>query len=377
MSRHQPPRIAGLFSTSGHSGVDRIMKNLLPAIAERGYGIDLLHVRRHGPYLEGAHPDIRIIDLGTRHSQLALPAVVRYLRHHRPGALLSDKDKINRMALWARNLARVPTRLVFRMGTTVSEDLKGRSRWSRMVHRWSIHNLYPRADAVVMPSYGAADDLARFGNIDRHHITVVRNPLITPAMLELAREQPDHPWLQGERRVPVILGVGELGARKGFSTLIEAFARLRKERPCRLLILGRGRERERLLEQARTLGVEKDVDLPGFKENPFAYMRRADLFVLSSVYEGFGNVLVEAMALGTPVVSTDCPSGPGEVLEGGRHGPLVPVGDSEAMAGAMARVLDTPPDPEMLRRAVGDYTLDEVTSHYLRVLGYAPRPETE
>jgi glycosyltransferase involved in cell wall biosynthesis len=169
-------------------------------------------------------------------------------------------------------------------------------------------------------------------------------------------------------RIPVILAVGRLHRQKDFPTLIGAFARLRAERPARLVILGEGKLRPALEKVARRLGVGGDVDLPGYRDNPFAWMARAAVFALSSTFEGTANVLIEAMACGCPVVSTDCPHGPREVLDNGRYGPLVPVGDSAALAHAIAAVLDNPPDREVLRSRAALYDRDTNIDRYLQVL---------
>jgi glycosyltransferase involved in cell wall biosynthesis len=165
--------------------------------------------------------------------------------------------------------------------------------------------------------------------------------------------------------MPLILSAGELGTRKDFATLLRAFALLRARRPCRLVIIGRGKQREQLLELADTLGIRKDVDLPGFVENPYPYMAHADLFAFTSRWEGLGLVLVEALALGTPVVSTDCPSGPSEILQRGRFGPLVPVGDAEALARAMETTLDDTRPRDFLQQAARPYTVSAATDAYL------------
>jgi glycosyltransferase involved in cell wall biosynthesis len=197
---------------------------------------------------------------------------------------------------------------------------------------------------------------------------VVRNPVITSQLLTAAEAPAPHPWLE-DSGIPVILGAGRLTLQKDFQTLLKAFAQLRKNRPCRLIILGDGRQKSPLTELAEQLGISADLAFPGFTSNPYAYMRRADLFALSSRWEGSPNVLTEAMALGIPVVSTDCPSGPNEILDQGRIAPLVPVGDHQALAEAMLQVLDSPPKKERLRDAVTDYHAEISASNYLKLIG--------
>ena len=361
-------RIACFFSTSGHSGVDRAARHLIPALARRGYGVDLLKVRRHGPHLNDLPDGVRVIDLGSRHTFACLPAVVAYLRRARPLAMLSDKDRVNRVALLARALARVPTRLVLRSGTTISIDLASRGALERWVQRHSMGRLYPHADQVIVPSAGVADDMAAYTGLARARIRVVPPPVVPASLFASDPPAPDHPWI-GQPDRPLILSAGELCSRKDFATLLRAFARVRAERPCRLMILGKGGARNRLLALAEELGVSTDVALPGHVPNPYAYMAHADLFAFTSRWEGLGFVLIEALAVGTPVVSTDCPSGPREILADGRYGPLVPVGDAAALAQAMLATQDRPLSKPRLQEAARPYEIEASTDAYLAAMG--------
>ena len=362
------PRIACFFSTSGHSGVDRAAKHLIPALARRGYRVDLLKVRRHGPHLDAIPDGVTVVDLGSRHTYACVPALVRYLRCERPAVMLSDKDRVNRTALlagWlARQLAGRPTRLVFSSGTTISIDLATRGALERWVQRTSMGRLYPFADQVIVTSAGVADDMASYTGLPRERIRVVPSPVVPASLFTESLARPDHPWL-GRSDVPLILGAGELCGRKDFETLLRAFARVRTQRPCRLMILGQGRARERLLALAAELGVAEDVALPGFVPEPYAFMAHADLFAFTSRWEGLGFVVIEALAVGTPVVATDCPSGPREILQDGRIGRLVPVGDAAALAAAMLQTLDAPPPEALLRDAARPYEIEASTDAYL------------
>lgn len=371
-------RLAIFVATSGHSGVDRIIGNLVRQFDAWDVGVDLLKIRDHGPHLDAdSMHSVRVIDLGSAHVMSSLPALVRYLRRERPVAMLSDKDRVNRIAILARKLTGVSTRLAVRVGTTVSVNLGSRGAFERWQQRTSIRRLYPLADSVLVPAAGVADDMSRYAGIDRGHLRVVRSPVVTPELRSKSREQVDHPWLT-EHEVPVILGVGELGHRKDFETLVRAFALVRRVRPCRLVILGRGRRREALRALAAGLGVAEDVDLPGFHPNPYAYMARADLFVLSSRWEGMPVVLIEALAVHTPVVATDCPSGPREVLAGSGLGALVPVGGVTPMADAIGRWLDARTSDEDFERAIADYRIEASARAYLDALGLrAPRAAAE
>jgi glycosyltransferase involved in cell wall biosynthesis len=349
--------------------VDRIAKNLLPGIAQAGYPVDLLKIGRHGPYLDAAQPDnLRVIEFNTRHVYTALPELIGYLQEVRPEVLFTDKDRVNRTAILAVALSGVDIRMVLRSGTTVSINLASRSRFDRFVQSNSMRYLYRRAYAILTPSEGAADDFAKTIGLPRDRITAVPSPIITPRFLQQLDRPLDHPWFQpGEP--PVILGAGELCRRKDFTTLIRAFALLADSRDCRLMILGKGRARDTLEQEVSRLGIEDRVSLPGFVETPYPYMKRASLFVLSSLWEGMGNVLVEAMAAKTPVVSTNCPSGPGELLSGLSANVLVKPGDASAMAEAMAAQLDNPTPESELLAAVEAYRLENSVARYLAAMG--------
>ncbi len=372
MTATSPTRtdLAVFAATSGHSGVDRVLNNLVPAIAARGLHIDVLGIAGHGPHYDDLPAGVRRVDLGARHVNSALPALVRYLRSTRPRALLTDKDRVNRVAIWARRLAGVDTRLGVRLGTTVSVNLASRGALERWLQTWSMRTLYRRADAVLVPSRGAAADFAHHARLPLERIRVVPSPIVAPDMAARAAAPAVHPWFHDDGP-PVILGVGELSERKDFATLIRAHARLRRTHDCRLLILGEGRRRGELERLAIELGTQAAVALPGFVPNPYPCMARAAAFALSSRWEGMPVVLIEALALGTPVVACDCPSGPAELLDGGRLGALVPVGDEAALAAALARTLAAPPAHDALTAAAAPYAIDASARAYLQALGLA------
>ncbi len=356
-------------ATSGHSGVDRVLRNLVPSIAQLGLSVDVLKVEGHGPTFLELPDGVRHLPLGAAHVNTAIPALIRYLKAERPVAMLSDKDRVNRAALFARWMARVPTRVGVRQGTTVSVNLASRRASERWLQTASMRWIYPFADAVLVPSKGAADDLAAYARLPRERVHVVPSPIITPTLRLRAAEGIDHPWF-AEGEPPVILGVGELSERKDFATLLRAFARVRRERACRLLILGDGRRREELEALAIELGVHEDVGLHGFVPNPYPYMMRAAVFALASRWEGMPVVLVEALGLGRPCVACDCPSGPREVLDGGRVGPLVPLQDDATFADALCRQLDDPTPEAQSRAAVAGYTDMASARAYLTALGF-------
>jgi glycosyltransferase involved in cell wall biosynthesis len=369
-----PPDLAVLVSFSGEGGVERMILNLLNAMASQGYRMDLLLIKTHSKHLEELHPQIRRIELGSQHSITSLWPLSRYLKQVRPPCLLAAKDRAGRVAVLARALAGAQQiRLVLRLGTNLTAALAHKPPWQTWLRRWSIRRIYPHLDKIITVSEGVRQDTLSVSGINPDKIEVVRNPVITPQLIQDARAAPPHPWLI-DRHVPVILGAGRLTLQKDFSTLIRAFAKVRESCVCRLIILGEGQQREVLQTLALELGVAQDLALPGFTSNPYVYMRHVSLFVLSSRWEGSPNVLTEAMALGVPVVSTNCPSGPSEILEQGRIAPLVPVGDDQVLAQAILTTLKNPPEPEKLQKAVSEYHAQRSATHYLEIIRHTLNP---
>lgn len=367
-----PDHIAIFVSFSGEGGVERMILNLCGGLAQQARRVDLVLVRTDSAHVKDLPAAVRVINLNARHTFTSLFALVRYLKRERPTALLAAKDRAIKVAVVARALARARARLVGRIGTTVSAALAGRGAWRLATWRAGMRLFYPGADLIVAVSQGVADDVIRLAQLPPDRVRVVCNPVWTPRLERLALETPAHPWFT-EPSVPLILGAGRLTRQKEFSTLIRAFAKVRAQRPCRLIILGDGSQRDDLRALAQQLGIAADMALPGFQTNPYAYVARASLFVLSSAWEGSPNVLTEALALGVPVVSTDCPSGAREILAGGRYGKLVAVGDADALARAMIETLAHPLPRETLMEAARPYSLEASTRGYLEALGLGVR----
>ncbi len=357
-------RIAFYLSSLGGGGAQRVVLTLANAMAEQGQNIDLVLAKAKGAFLQEVHPKLHVVDLRARNVMMSLPGLIRYLRRARPVALLSSLKHVNVIALLARQLSGVPVRIVVGEHNTLSQSRQ--SGLKNLVLPSMMRSLYPKADLVVAVSQGVADDLCESLGLAKERVQVIFNPVVRSDLALLAAEPLSHAWFQrGEP--PVIMGMGRLTEQKDFPNLIQAFASLREQRACRLMILGEGELRGDLEALVKQLGLTDSVSLPGFVDSPFAYMSRAAVFALSSRWEGLPTVLIEAMACGTPVVSTDCPSGPREILEGGVWGRLVGIGDSAALAAAIAATLDDEESPKVTQRAEA-FRVEPARDRYLQAL---------
>lgn len=360
------PNLAIFYTSLYGGGAERIIVNLARGFVEQGLSLDLVLVNAEGPYLPLVPPEVQIVNLGARRLLGSIPALVRYLKENKPTAVLSALEDTNIVALWSQVLAGVPTRVVVSVHNTVSREAQNSTELKRRIAPYLVRLFYPWADRIVTVSQGSADDLVNLG-LSPEQIQVIYNPVVTPQLFQKAMEQLDHPWFKPDS-APVILGVGRLEKQKDFPTLIRSFAKVQQQYPSRLMILGEGKERPALEALVQELGIEKDVTLPGFVDNPYAYMAKSAVFVLSSLFEGLPTVLIEAMAGGTPVVATDCESGPAEILSNGQYGKLVAVGDVNGLAEAILSTLETPLDSESLRQRAGEFSLDKAVAQYRQVL---------
>lgn len=357
-----------LFMPSLHGGgAERSMIRLAESLSRDGTPVDLLVASSDGPYRADVSSTVRLIDLKARRTARALFPLAAYLRKAQPTALLSTMTHANVIAIVAAKLARSSTRVVLRETTILSTCLETvTGPRGRLVMRLA-KAAYPMADAIVAISHGVAEDLSATLNLPRSPIHVIYNPVVSSGMKALSQAPIQEPWFEPGSS-PVILGVGRLDREKDFATLIRAFARLKQKISARLIILGEGPQRGDLERVVDQLGMKNDISMPGFVNNPLPYMAKASVLAMTSWFEGLGNVLIEALACGTPVVATDCPTGPREILENGKYGRLVPVGDSEALAEALIATIADPPPPALMEEAAARFAVDTIAQHYLDVM---------
>jgi glycosyltransferase involved in cell wall biosynthesis len=356
---------AALYVSSMRGGgAERVMLQIAAWMADRGAHVDLVLLQKEGPYLSRVPEAVRIVDLAARRAMTGIPGLVAYLRRERPAALLSTLIINNVIAAWAGRASGGSSRIVLREGTALSEVIRRQhSRLER--HAGHLARLsYPLADAIVGVSDGVSRDIARVVPAVAERTHTIYNPAVSEELLHRAVSHPR----RTRASTPNILACGRLVAEKGFETLLRAFARIRRQLTARLIILGEGEQRGALESLSRELRVSRDVDFPGWVQDPFGYMLEADVFVLSSMWEGLPNVLIEALAAGCPVVSTDCPHGPAEILMDGRYGTLVPVGDVHALATGIMAELETPRRVEHQRSRAKDFSVERVMPQYVAVL---------
>jgi glycosyltransferase involved in cell wall biosynthesis len=362
------PKFALFIADLGGGGAERVFVNLAKALWQRGYAVDLVVGTLDGAaYLDELPCGVRLVNLQVNRMAFGGPSLIRYLRRERPSAILATRVHSSCLAVLARQFSGVRTRVIVRESNMVGPGLQAMMPVRRLAFSLAIRYCYPRADHVIAVSRGVAAELNGQFGVLWGKLSVVYSPIISDALQNRASEPLDHEWFR-EGQPPVILSVGRLTAQKDQQTLIRAFALVRKNVVARLLILGEGENRAELEALVSELGLALDVSLLGFRENPFAFMARARLFVLPSAWEGLPGALIQALACGCPVVSTDCPSGPREILQDGRLGRLVPVGDPTNMAKAILESLSNgrkaPCGPEDLR----PYTVEHSTREYLRIL---------
>jgi len=364
----QPTTICLLVPNLGGGGAERVAVNLANSLTERNIKVHLVVFKKTGDYWDLLSRNVKIFSLESRggRGRYAIISFIKYLRKEKPESVLAFMEHANLVAIISNILIRGKALLVISEHTTISKTKR------RKIENIILRAFYPFADKIVTVSKSAADDLEKYVNHKKGQITCIYNPIVTSELSVRAREGSDHPYFKSG--VPVILAVGRLTSQKNLGLLIRAFAKTKRHIKAKLLIIGEGLERGSLQNLVESLQLQEDVDLAGFQKNPYAYMSRASLVALSSNYEGLPSVLIEALACGTPVVSTDCESGPKEILDDGKYGILVPVGDEDKLAAALVECLNNLDKHRQMavnfqREAMHKFTIDYATEKYLELLG--------
>jgi glycosyltransferase involved in cell wall biosynthesis len=345
-------------------GAERVALTLIKDFLARGHRVDLLVLNARGELLPLLPDAVQLIDLKAKRIRSAIPSIASYLRREKPDGIQVSMWSLTIAGILAHRLSGSPARLVVSDHAAMSKQYENSGWLRRTFLKWSIRLLYPLADARIVVAQATADDLARLSGLPRRAFEVVYNPVYPPQSKVDPALGVDELWGGSSHR---ILNVGRMTAEKNQMLLLDAFARISGD--ARLIILGEGELRGELEAHAAKLGIADRVVMPGFVIDPTPFYRSADLFVLSSDYEGFGLVLVEAMRSGLPIVSTDCASGPAEILADGRFGRLAPCGDAERLAAAMLEELAAPTDPEQLKARAEELSGAHIADRYLELMG--------
>ena len=354
-----------------NGGVERDTINLANGFVELGMEVTIVVRERKLFFLSMLNPSVRILVFKGANDKQLERELCELLKREQPAVVSSAKDEDDAIAIRAkRKLAdHISTRFYLRIGTplaTRAVEQKGLflSRW---LSRRRLQKTLADCDGMITYSSGVARELVDFYQVPPDKVVSLPNPTITPNFFELADKEIQHPWFVPDSP-PVIIAVGRLARVKDFPTLLRAFAILHQQRACRLIILGDGKQKPKLAKLAEELGIQKDIELLGFCENPYAYLKKSALLAVSSIREGGPIVLIEALALGIPAVATDCPTGPREILQGGKLGALTPPGDAPALAEAMLKTLDNPPNADFLKHGVAAFTQENSCRAHLNAM---------
>lgn len=361
-------RICLYIGGMSQGGIGKLMLNLMEEFLRKEIAVDLFLMRGDGEYIEQVPKEVRIfIENGSYFKRIA--KFIGYLKREKPTVSISARQRQDIGNILGCVLSQSGTKPIVSVHTNVTvENQQQKGRNSNFIVKTCSRWLYKRVHKFIAVSNGVADDFSRRTGVDRSAIKVIYNPVYKPY-----REDPASPFNPQHREFlttgqKYVIGVGRLTKQKDFKTLIQAFSRIEKESNLALVILGDGPMRHELEDEVSKLKLNGKVFLFGFVSDPLYYIKRAEIFVLSSRWEGFGNVIVEALGTGTPVVSTNCPSGPEEILMGGKYGRLVPVGAPGEMAQAIRETLNNPPSPQDLISRAETFEVERITSEYLHYI---------
>lgn len=386
------PHLAIYLGASQIASRERLFLDTGAALAAKGWRVTFLTAKPIAALKAAITVPMELVDVGRIGPMpmprlmphlirlyASTPAVASFLREERPDVLMGTSIPPNLIMLQAKRMAKLTAPVILRQSNVVRVSADPASRHvAKRPRDYLMPRYYPEAAAIIGVSQGVAKNLRASGWLPHDRIHAIPNGVDLAAAEARAAEPIDHPWLQGDGAGgggPVVVAVGRLIVKKDYPTLLRAFAGLKTERPARLIVLGEGRERSKLEALVKQLGLEGRVDFYGRTPNPYAFLARADLFVLSSRFEGMPSVVIEALACGCPAVSTDCPSGPSEILGDGAFGPLTPVGDVAALQQAMAERLAAPRDAARLKARAAEFSAARTVRRYVDLItSLAPGP---
>lgn len=357
-------KITLLFPSLRGGGIEKQLLRFSEELIKHNFNVDVVVINTINSAYK-PNSKINLINLNTRQIRYALFPLIRYLKRAKPEIIFCAETPLNAIAILAKKITGFPNKLLISEHNHLSSVTKQAKRFGDLIRPYIAKHLYPHADLIITVSKGIADDLIQTGKLNPQKIKTLYNMFDIQDINVKSKVEAIH---FPKDSLPTILNIGRLSQQKDQATLIQAFSIVRKKIACRLLILGEGNEREKLTQLIKQLHLENDILMPGFVSNPYAYITRANLFVLSSTHEGLPGVLIEALACGTSIVSTNCPSGPAEILENGKYGSLTPVGDVTALANAIQKALEHPHSPNILRAQAMNFSIDKLMPQYLDLL---------
>lgn len=367
-------RISILLPDLRGGGAERVGVELANEFARRGFSVDMVLMHVDGELLPQLDARVRVVNLRASRVRHVLFRLANYMHRERPDGLIANMWPLTFVAPVAARLSRCCCRVLVVEHNPISSQYRDRGMFHKLLMVISLAIGLRLADERAGVSSGVADDVARLGCFPRARVSTLYNPIPVPkCATETAISHANDVWAcpKGRR----VLAVGSLKSQKNYGLLLRAFHAMGDATAC-LLILGKGSLEVELRTLADQLGIANRVVFAGFKPDPTAFYATADLFVLSSNYEGFGNVIVEALGQGVPVISTDCPSGPREILRDGKYGTLVPVGDVAALTGAMREAFERGCNNDSLKQRARDFSADAAAKAYLDLLLLRSRDET-
>lgn len=364
-------KIAIFLPSLSDGGAEKVMVSLANNFVSKFYSVDLLLVSQEGVYFNMLSDEVRLINIDKSRAIYAVPRILKYLRNERPDVLLSALTHTNVIALICKVLCLRKIRVVVSERSIISNSTLLSGNRLYLINKYILKLLYPLADSIIAISKGCAKDLVKTLEISNKKIVVINNPLIKDSNININDSNEDKINLSlqhnnnNNKHKHLIIAVGRLKKVKNFPLLIKAFAIVRKTVPSSLIILGEGPERNNLEKLIKELHLEKSISLPGFVNNPIDYMKKSEVFVSSSSWEGFGNVIVEAMSVGLKIVSVDCPGGPREILEDGKWGKLVPLNNVSLLADAIKKIIDEDVKYDVKLRAL-QFNINVIADKYLQ-----------
>jgi glycosyltransferase involved in cell wall biosynthesis len=366
ISTTQAPKHICIFPDRlDNGGIGRYTINLAEALLAQGAKVDLFVTAPDGGLFSQKPKEARLFVGGGSTKKSVVP-FFKYLRKERPDLLITANPYIDIVGVIINRLAGQPSQQAVTIHTARSaDDMSGKKRVKQM-YEVLCRLLYPRAHHIVAVSNAVARDTKAYFSLQKP-IRVIYNPVVNPSLYKKSEAIPHHSFYK-DKQVPILLAIGRMTTQKDFPTLLKAFAEVRQKLSAKLLILGEGEHRKMLESLAKDLHLGDDLSMPGFVDNPYPYIKQADALISSSTWEGLPTVLIEALALGTAVVATDCPGGSSEILEGGKYGRLVQMKNPSALATAMLAALGEVPDKSRLMERGQAFSLEASALGYLRLL---------